>query len=389
MTSIAQTGPAQKHVVISTRAVRPGAGSSRIVLALVGGLHAAGHRVDVVADRIAAEPVRQAGGRPCYPLGFPLLQRLGRRLLSRDWQLSLRSRAVSRLHADLVIGDGELRRQHVLLVHNIVRREVEELGEAATVGHERVAAAQEQALRSHAYDLVVANSELTRREFARRFGFPAGRIAVVHPGVDPGQFSRSDRAALRPATRRTLGLADDEVLVAFISSGHFILRGIDVLAGSLARLRPAQRRGVRLLCVGSDRNAELLRAEFARMGVEQAVISAPRVNRVEAYYHAADLLFHPAHFETFGLVVTEAAACGCPVLTSRSVGAAELFTGEAAAGVVARPDADQFAPLLGRLLAEPGFRTAVADSQHRAVGGHTWDAYTAQFLAVLRARNLL
>ena len=177
--------------------------------------------------------------------------------------------------------------------------------------------------------------------------------------------------------------------MAFISSGHFILRGVDVLAQTLARLAPEQRRRVRLLCVGSDRNTELLRAGFADLGVDQAVLARPRTDRVEQYYHAADLLFHPAHFETFGLVCLEAAACGCPVLTSRSVGAAELFAGPGAQAVVAAPAAAAFAPVLGRLIADPALLSGIADSQWRTSQAHTWRDYTNRFIEILGDRGLL
>jgi UDP-glucose:(heptosyl)LPS alpha-1,3-glucosyltransferase len=359
------------------------------VVAVVAVMAAAGHRVTVCADRIDEAAVRRAGGEPRHPLGSAGVQRVGRQLLGRRLQLALRDRAVRRSGADLVIGDGDLARQDVLLVHNIARREVEELGPAATAEHERSARRQERALREHAFELVIANSELTRREFSRRFAVPAARVAVVHPGVDPAQFARADRAARRGPARAALGLGAGDLVVAFVSSGHFVLRGIDVLAATLARLPAGALAGVKLLCAGSGRNAGLLGAELGRLGVAAPLVSAPRTERVEDYYHAADLLFHPAHFETFGLVVVEAAACGCPVLTSRSVGAAELFRGDGALAVAERPEATLFAPLLEKLLSDPTVRAAVASSQHDAVHGNTWQAYTARFTAELAARGLL
>lgn len=373
---------APHRIVLSTRTVRAHAGSSRIVLALVRGFTAAGHRVDVVADRLDAAAVRNAGGVPRYPLGSAWLQQLGRRLLGRERLLTLREAAVQRARADLVVGEGDIGRQDIMVVHNIVRREVEVLGRAATSAHEQAARAQEHALRTHACRLVVANSELTRRESVRCFGWPAERVAVVRPGHDPAQFSARDRAALRDTVRRELGIGADETLVAFVSSGHFTLRGVEVLVATLAQLPAAATAGLRLLGVGSERNTGLLRDALARSGSRISVIARPPLPAIERYYHAADLLFHPALFETFGLVVAEAAACGTPVLTSRAVGAAELFDGEGALAVTPAPDPALFAPLLARLLARPALREAVAGSQCRAVSPRTWPAYAAEFMAV-------
>ncbi|MCC7257037.1 MAG: glycosyltransferase family 4 protein [Gammaproteobacteria bacterium] len=380
---------AGRRIVISTRSVRTHAGSSRIVLALVRGLATAGHEVEVIADRLDAPVVRAAGGQVYYPLGSAVLQRFARRLLSRERLRALRGRAVVRRQADLVIGEGDLERQDVVLLHNVVAREVEALGDLATAEQRAAARAQERVLAASAWRLLVTNSELTRGECLHRFGCAPDRVAVVHPGCDPRQFNGAARARLRDAARIELGVAPGEMLVAFVCSGHFRLRGIDILAGSLDRLPPAVRRGLRVLGVGHEDNTRLLGSALARHGLATGYIERPRSEAVERYYCAADLLFHPALFETFGLVCLEAAACGCPVLTSRAVGAAELFTGSGAQAVVLEPTAVAFAPLLGRFLTDASWRADVAASQCATAGAHDWDGYATRFVATLAAHGLL
>lgn len=382
-------GRGGRRVVFSTRTVRAHAGSSRVVLALVRGLAAAGHDVEVIADRIDTGAVRAAGGRARHPLGNAPLQGLGRRLLGRERLLALRESAVARSGAHLVVADGDLVRQDVVLLHNLIGREVEALGAAASAEQRVAAAAQERALRTHAWQLLVAHSDLVRDECLRRLGCASDRVAVVRPGCDPVQFSPAGRAGLRESARRALGVAPQEFLLAFVSSGHFRLRGAEVVAQSLARLAPAQRRGLRVLGVGHEGNTALLRSALERRGVAEGFVTQARSGQVERYYHAADLLFHPALFETFGLVCLEAAACGCPVLTSRAVGAAELFTGAGAQAVVAEPVAAAFAPVLARLLGEAPWREAVAASQCATARAHDWDGYAGRFAAVLAERGLL
>jgi len=175
--------------------------------------------------------------------------------------------------------------------------------------------------------------------------------------------------------------------VAFVTSGHFRLRGVDILAGTLARLPPGGRARLRLLAVGHGGNIALLRAALERQGVAGGLIVQPPVDGVERYYHAADLLFHPALFETFGLVCLEAAACGCPVLTSRAVGASELFTGSG--GVVDAPSVEAFAPVLERLMMDAPWYAAVAQGQLAAARVRDWDAYARDFIAVLGGHGLL
>lgn len=383
------SGATPRRIVISTRTVRAHAGSSRIVLALVQGLSAAGHHVEVIADRLNATAVRAAGGVPRHPLGSAGLQGLARKLLSRGQLRALRERAVVRSRADLVIADGDLSRQDVVLVHNLVECELEALGEAAAPGQRAAATAQAQALRSNGWRLLVANSALVRDECLRRFGLSPERVAVVHPGCDPRQFTVDARESQREPARAALGVAPGEFLLAFISSGSFRLRGVEILADTLARLAPEQRHGLRVLGVGHEGNTALLRAALDRRGVACGFIAQPRTDNVERYYHAADLLFHPALFETFGLVCLEAAACGCPVLTSRVVGVSELFIDAGAGAVVDAPSAAAFAPVLVRLMADMPWRAAVAASQQAAARTHDWDAYAARFVAVLGEHGLL
>lgn len=378
-----------RHIVISTRQVRSHAGSSRISLALVRGLAAAGCRVEVVADRMDAGAVRAAGGTAHFPLGSAGLQSLARKLLGRRRLQQLRERAVSRCHADLVIADGDLHRQDVVLVHNLIAREVEALGDAVAPGQHAAAEAQAQALKSNAWRLLVANSALVRDECLHRFGCPAENMAVVHPGYDPRQFAAGARASLRDAVRTEIGVASGDFLVAFISSGNFRLRGVEVFADTLAGLAPEDRRQLRVLGVGHEGNIELLRTALERRGLDCGLIARPRIDQVERYYHAADLLFHPALFETFGMVCLEAAACGCPVLTSRAVGASEIFVGAAADAVADTPRAAQFVPILRRLLTDEPWRRAVTAAQLRAAEAHDWESYAARFLAVLGERGLL
>jgi len=92
-----------RRIVMSTRTVRRHAGSSRIVLALVRGLSAAGHHVEVVADRLDAGAVQAAGGIARHPLGSAWLQSLAVRLLPRGRVQAIRERAVHRSRPDLVI----------------------------------------------------------------------------------------------------------------------------------------------------------------------------------------------------------------------------------------------------------------------------------------------
>ncbi|MDE2572983.1 MAG: glycosyltransferase family 4 protein [bacterium] len=131
---------------------------------------------------------------------------------------------------------------------------------------------------------------------------PPRRMRVVENGIDTRHF-RPPAAAERAEARARLHIARDERVALFFER--------DPLKGG-ATLREALRsaRGFRLLVVGGTQE------ERDRFGGLPSVLSMERVAEVRQLYWAADVLAFPSHREAFGLVLTEALACGLPVAAS-------------------------------------------------------------------------
>jgi glycosyltransferase involved in cell wall biosynthesis len=142
---------------------------------------------------------------------------------------------------------------------------------------------------------------------------------------------------------------------------------------------------LRVVAIGSERNAAGLAARFAARGLGHVLVTRGKSSAVAPYFHAIDLLLHPARVEAYGLVVHEAAACGCPVVTSDAVGAAELFTGPGRTAVADRPEVAELLPLARGLLANAELRGAVAESQWQAASARSWDAYTRDLQSAVAA----
>jgi UDP-glucose:(heptosyl)LPS alpha-1,3-glucosyltransferase len=62
----------------------------------------------------------------------------------------------------------------------------------------------------------------------------------------------------------------------------------------------------------------------SQLGLKGRVIFRGREPVIEQLYAAADLVVLASLFEGYGNVIPEAMACGCPVLTAKSVGAADF-----------------------------------------------------------------
>lgn len=177
----------------------------------------------------------------------------------------------------------------------------------------------------------------------QRYGVPASRIAVVQPGTDPASPARgSGDAALRL------------LCVAAVSAQ----KGHDVLVEALAGLRdqPWQLRCVGGLDAAPDFVAALRRRiDALDLGARVHFSGALDQAAVAAEYAAADLFVLPTRLDTYGMVLTEAAVRGLPILSTRSGGIAQTLPADAAL-LVPPGDVAALATALRRLLGDAALR---------------------------------
>jgi glycosyltransferase involved in cell wall biosynthesis len=133
------------------------------------------------------------------------------------------------------------------------------------------------------------------------------------------------------ALRHALSLPAEAEVVVW--TGRLVRKkGLEVLAEAWAEVVPKRPRAL-LLIVGAgpgarhpnDAEAEL-RSTIAARGLNESVIMTGAVQAVERYLQVADLFVFTSEQEGFGNALTEAMACGLPVITSHISGAPELVT---------------------------------------------------------------
>lgn len=183
----------------------------------------------------------------------------------------------------------------VATAHGTDVRWIDEGGVQERFRDEMIAAAR-------AADVVIAvASDLAER--LERAGVEPGRIQVVPMGVDATVFFPRDRTA----ARSDAGLGTTETLILF-AGRPTAAKGIEVLASALERLD-----GVR--CVAAGPIGPPLH------GIEYlGVLDPPGLAR---WMNAADLLCLPSFGEGTSVAVSEALACGTPVVASRVGGIPE------------------------------------------------------------------
>jgi glycosyltransferase involved in cell wall biosynthesis len=153
------------------------------------------------------------------------------------------------------------------------------------------------------------------------------RVRTVYLGC--GSEWQLTTPARRRAARAWLDAASDRPLVAFVGAfGHDSRKGFDTLWSAWRSLCARSDWDADLIVAGGGRALPRWRAEIARSGLAARVRLLGFTDRVNDLLAAADLLVSPVRYESYGLNVQEALACGVPAMVSRGAGVAERYPAE-------------------------------------------------------------
>lgn len=215
-------------------------------------------------------------------------------------------------------------------------------------------------------------------------GVPAGRVAVFPSvGTDVNYYTPGSLEE-RMHLRREMGIAPDEFVIGFV--GRLVVdKGIPDLVLAFRQLSEEAHGALpRLLCVGDGP----LKPDLLALQPEVLVASPGGNGRVLPYYRVMDVLVLPSRTmplwkEQFGLVLTEAMACGVPVIGSDSGSIPEVI-GEAGF-VFAEGHVPELTHCLRILMRSPEQRNLLAERGRRWASDKYADRQIArQTLAVYR-----
>ncbi len=196
-------------------------------------------------------------------------------------------------------------------------------------------------------------------------GIDPARIAVFGRGTDTARFGPERRSRLM---RARLGARGGTVLlyVGRLSPE----KGLFLLADAFRRAS-AGRPDLRLALVGEGPAREGLARALA--GTPHRFVGPLRGGDLAAAYASADLFCLPSATETFGQVVTEAAASGLPAVVLGAGAAAEHVADGDSGLVVPADDAAALAAAIARLAGDPELRAAMgARARARALRRPGW-----------------
>ncbi len=198
--------------------------------------------------------------------------------------------------------------------------------------------------------------------------FPGVPVGVTPRGTDPLRF-RPDRADRR-RVRAALGIAEDDVVVAFMARAE-PYKGLPLVIDALAELRQRGRPAPLLLAITPDAPWARWRAE--QRGVADRVIWPGWEVEVAEYLRAADLFALPSAYETYCQAAHEAAATGLPVIGTAVSGIRELI-GNDEAGLLVERSAPAVAEAILRLQ-DPTIRARLGAEGRRRCERETIDGF--------------
>jgi glycosyltransferase involved in cell wall biosynthesis len=198
-------------------------------------------------------------------------------------------------------------------------------------------------------------------------------ISIWARGIDREQFNPERRDM---DWRRGLGIADDEMVVAFL--GRIVMeKGLDVFADAIHELAGRNVRH-RVLVIGEGP---------ARPWFEQQLPDALFVGQLTGSDLAralasSDLLLNPSITEAFGNVTLEAMACALPVVAAQATGATNLVRDGETGMIVDYSDIDGFADALEAYARDPGLRRRHGEAGLEFAKTMDWDTINSAVLKV-------
>jgi glycosyltransferase involved in cell wall biosynthesis len=218
---------------------------------------------------------------------------------------------------------------------------------------------------------VVCTMGNTARERLLDLGFDADRVAVTPPSVDCDRFSPSD----------------GEKRYDLVTVAEFIPRKrLEDFVALVARLR-SDRPEIRAAIAGSGPLEAEIRRVAVRAGVGDAIDFLGVVERVEDVYRAGRVFVLTSRHEGLSVAMTEAMACGLPVVVTDVGDLRDLVDAGENGALVPVGDVDALATRTALLLDDDEqWRRASAAARRAVVDRSSVEAVAAVYARILGTR---
>jgi glycosyltransferase involved in cell wall biosynthesis len=212
----------------------------------------------------------------------------------------------------------------------------------------------------------VACSTRVKQELIQT-GIPENRIRVILNAADPQEFhpGHSERTAI--------GLPSNVPLALFAGDIRTPRKNLDTVLRALTHVP-----SLHLAVVGTLDNSPYPKLA-GELGVGNRVHFLGYRRDVPQIMRAVDVFAFPSRYEPFGIVMLEAMNSGVPVITARTVGAAEIVTPECGVVIEDPDDVPAFAAALQSVIEDAPRLASMGQAARKVAEQHTWSRMAHQY----------
>lgn len=228
---------------------------------------------------------------------------------------------------------------------------------------------------------VISVSQLTTDNFNQVLRLPPDKVKTVH-FAPARHFRRVEESPVLQAVKARYQLPDRFILTLTKRAGDR-RKNLGQIFRAYALYHEQAANPAKLVVGGKD--CHLFKAEY---GIPDAGYGADILfpgwidqQDLPSVYSLADLYLYPSNLEAFPIPLTEAMACGTPIVTSNVNGLVEIV-GDAAILVDPR-DAAAIAEAVHRVLCDSDLRQKLSWQGLERSRRYNWDDCAAQTLAIL------
>jgi glycosyltransferase involved in cell wall biosynthesis len=245
---------------------------------------------------------------------------------------------------------------------------------------------------------VLTNSDTLGDELVRYVGVPPRKLRTVYASADASFRPVTDPTTL--AQVRARYQVPEEPFLLMVVKGHQIMgqasgprltprKNVAVALRAYGRMRArsaAQGQAAPPLVILGIGIAERLTPDTIAEHVEPSMVLTPgfvEPDDMPALYSMARALIFPSRYESFGIPIVEAMACGCPVVTSSTSACPEVAGG--AAILVDPDDVDGLASAMHRISLDESLARDLRQRGLRRAAEFSWAASARTVLSELEA----
>jgi glycosyltransferase involved in cell wall biosynthesis len=213
---------------------------------------------------------------------------------------------------------------------------------------------------------LVAVSKRVQEELLEAFPYTTEGVTVIPNGVNVESFQPYEPLRIS-SLRKELGLPEKDRLLLFMG-GDWAIKGLGFVLKAFEEIAPDYP-DTRLLVVGKGNPKQY--EDWVPLPYRERVVYTGRQPNPQDWFGISDIFVFPSSYETFSLVVHEAAAAGLAIITTNVGGVEDLIEHRVNGWIVERDENEIASALREALSGEEGKR--YGEQARLRVQGLTWD----------------